>query len=905
MIQAQFDAVSSSTDVKPFGALPDSSEDDVPERPTKRRRTSIYNDRIFPNLGSRGSTGKVAEMECIVVHSETQGSIAVEGSAEKPPNFIEDVKGTAQATVKTADSIMVGQDDSVMSTAQTIICAPSYSPRASPRQPQAHDLNNEAPSDFPVEKPFTSTSTSISMKRTPIPSRLRQNQFLLSSSPLSSPPPVLFDPYDDSSIVVSSSPTSRESSSSRETEDTPPSSQSIFGSQLSNSSRSTLPNLKGRDLFDVSIWSDPLKTSVFYAFTTTLRQKARASTPTGCHYFISHLRDTGKLVRCYTQNIDQMEEKVGLTTGLSLGPGSRGRFSTRSARASGVTPSSDLPSILDSSDVHDGNRRGSTPSNRGVECVFLHGSLHALRCFQCGQITNWDDDGREHETLSGRQPTCPHCEGATAARQERGKRALGIGKLRPDIVLYGEEHPSADLISPIVQHDLSLAPDMLLILGTSLKVHGLKVMVREFAKAVHNKGGKVVFVNYTKPAESTWSDIIDYWVQWDCDAWVDDLKERKPILWLPPGTSLKVEGKSAAKKKQEATVAEPKPKLEKLEKSMKPVKQSKPEIPENTEKPEKSEKPEKPEPKRPMAIRDDKVNGAYLVCKILRNLERISGRASISQADLRPVTVAPLTKPKRARARKSAPAALENKPPAEVLPITILETQQTTVKETVAALNSSPLPIAAVAAAVKSNPRTRKRKTMFGEDPTLEPLQKKPAMEGQAKTTRKQVTRPAVLPEDKENVASQPVKSHLHAPRASLPSSKALAGLALPPLRNIDRYHSSPSRAVSSPFPRPTPLEPLPLTSGPLSTISPNIIGRWTMGPSPKTPCRPPGITAAALQRWKDNPFFYQDALASYLRQPPTFPGGEKGSLSPTEQLLKEEEAAITLSVLRDGTVTK
>lgn len=110
-----------------------------------------------------------------------------------------------------------------------------------------------------------------------------------------------------------------------------------------------------------------------------------------------------------------------------------------------------------------------------------------------------------------------------------------MGKLRPDIVLYGEEHPDAHLISPVVTHDLGLGPDLMLILGTSLKVHGLKVLVRQFAKAVHSKGGKVVFVNFTRPSESSWGDVIDYWVAWDCDAWVGDLREKVPALWLPPG----------------------------------------------------------------------------------------------------------------------------------------------------------------------------------------------------------------------------------------------------------------------------------------------------------------------------------------------------------------------------------
>ncbi|KAF3767032.1 hypothetical protein M406DRAFT_39065, partial [Cryphonectria parasitica EP155] len=274
-------------------------------------------------------------------------------------------------------------------------------------------------------------------------------------------------------------------------------------SMIQSQSPRSLSTLKGRELFDSSIWSDPLKTSVFYTFATNLRQKSRDASPTGCHHFINHLSKAGKMVRCYTQNIDLLEDKVGLSTRLLLAD-------------SGT----------------------STPEhNKGVECVFLHGSLRALRCFQCGCVADWDEGDRELQTMSGQQPPCPRCEDATVARQERGKRALGVGKLRPDIVLYGEEHPESHRISTIIQHDISLAPDMLIVMGTSLKVHGLKTVVREFAKTVHNrKDGKVIFVNYTKPADSVWADVFDFWIEMDCDAWVQDLKEKKPIMWLPPGS---------------------------------------------------------------------------------------------------------------------------------------------------------------------------------------------------------------------------------------------------------------------------------------------------------------------------------------------------------------------------------
>lgn len=565
------------------------------------------------------------------------------------------------------------------------------------------------------------------------------------SSPLSSPPPAeLFDSFltePPASSTRPSSPVSTEDERDEKSEDEDDSEPSFSQDFLNRSStfKRSLSTLKGKELFDASIWSDPLKTSVFYTFATNLRQKSRDAVPTGCHQFIGHLSKAGKMVRCYTQNIDLLEDKVGLSTRLLLGAGSRSRFSTRvskgvttSTGGSGTrtpstnnnqqpttvppvscteTPVPSQPALggqssgqeamppngqeassqpvedvnIDKSQTQHGDKapadggggqngepgggqdsnnensdaqplaaaltdpekpvpkaeRGKSPEHdRGVECVFLHGSLRALRCFQCGCITDWDD-GRELQTMSGQQPPCPRCEDATNARQERGKRALGVGKLRPDIVLYGEDHPESQRISTIIQHDISLAPDMLIIMGTSLKVHGLKTVVREFAKTVHNrKDGKVIFVNYTKPAESVWSDIIDFWVEMDCDSWVEDLKEKKPIIWLPPGSVeaeprnpnskrrrtlnddvVKKEAKKSKKAEKPTTTANDADGQDKDKAKVKEV--AKPESPTDAKSPADA----KPYvPKRPAAHRDCKQNAAYWTTKILSDLASMTGR---------------------------------------------------------------------------------------------------------------------------------------------------------------------------------------------------------------------------------------------------------------------------------------
>ena len=76
-------------------------------------------------------------------------------------------------------------------------------------------------------------------------------------------------------------------------------------------------------------------------------------------------------------------------------------------------------------------------------------------------------------------------------------------------------------------------------MGTSLKVHGLRKLVKDFAKTVHSnlsssKKRNVIFINKTPPS-SEWSDIIDYHICGETDAWttkvINDWKKMKPADW--------------------------------------------------------------------------------------------------------------------------------------------------------------------------------------------------------------------------------------------------------------------------------------------------------------------------------------------------------------------------------------
>jgi NAD-dependent histone deacetylase SIR2 len=211
------------------------------------------------------------------------------------------------------------------------------------------------------------------------------------------------------------------------------------------------------------------------------------------HKWLASLRR--KLLRCYTQNVDMLKAKAGLVTGLG----------------------------------------------RRFDCVPLHGSLANLKCHLCHEAYEWEDyrchiedyiaedcdteDGNDEDDLTLPLP-CPRCNFHFEARKEAGMRLLPIGQLRPSMVMLDEIHPQGEEIAHLIRGDELSSPDLLLMLGTSLEVDGPKKLLRQFVRPVRRQGGKIIYVNRLKPP-SDCSTLIDYWVQWEVDEWVRDLKGRQ------------------------------------------------------------------------------------------------------------------------------------------------------------------------------------------------------------------------------------------------------------------------------------------------------------------------------------------------------------------------------------------
>jgi NAD-dependent histone deacetylase SIR2 len=269
----------------------------------------------------------------------------------------------------------------------------------------------------------------------------------------------------------------------------------------------------GKDLFSAGTFNNPSTTSVFLTFIAELSAVCNRAQPTRTHHFIQKLDKTGKLLRSYTQNVDGFERRMGMESG---------------GRGKGL----------------------SKVKSRNVE---LHGDLGRVRCVLCFKDFPASKEMVEFY-MDGVMPDCPACEERSesttcalqdsaditgTARVKRGSRAVTTGVLRPSIVLYDEPHPLGDAIGDLQGYDIKRGPDLLLIMGTSLKVHGLKQLVKDFAKRIHEhenpaRRGIVVFVNQTKPGKE-WEGIIDIHVQGETDKWVEGVEKvwrrNKPGDW--------------------------------------------------------------------------------------------------------------------------------------------------------------------------------------------------------------------------------------------------------------------------------------------------------------------------------------------------------------------------------------
>lgn len=215
-----------------------------------------------------------------------------------------------------------------------------------------------------------------------------------------------------------------------------------------------------------------------------LSQLSETAEPTPFHRFLRVLDERRRLLRVYTQNIDALEEKSGLSFGVPELDDKRCR--PRASKTKTIPPSagpSEEPVV----------GRLPSPPAETPRCIPLHGTLQSMYCQTCRHPYPLRD--YIGPLSSGTPPPCPQCTTLEATRQLVGKRSRGVGRLRPSVVLYNEDHKDGEEVGNVVRKDLigsskgkgRAGADLLLVVGTSLRVPGTKRIVREFSKAVRSR----------------------------------------------------------------------------------------------------------------------------------------------------------------------------------------------------------------------------------------------------------------------------------------------------------------------------------------------------------------------------------------------------------------------------------
>ncbi|KAG5462180.1 MAG: hypothetical protein BJ554DRAFT_5522, partial [Olpidium bornovanus] len=334
-----------------------------------------------------------------------------------------------------------------------------------------------------------------------------------------------------------------------------------------------------------AVSQDETSAKLFFNFVGEFKELVDNASCTPTHLFLRKLDERGQLLRCYSQNIDCLEEQAGLATSF------RDKISTTKEPEGENTKG---PRLL-AEQRKRATRRSAPESPRAVQ---LHGNLAKVVCTRCR--TRRDFDATVISAFkSGLAPEGADCCEHESARSAAGLRPKGVGIMRPDVVLYNEFHPfgvssvarfkniclatcyqiraplraaansaarksssgqsprkplfrNADFavrtrknfyvrfrqerIGDISTADIRNRPDLLLVMGTSLKVPGVRRLIKEMSRAVRaTQRGRTVLVNREPPADlGCWASVFDYLVLGDADAAVDAFEGKLDGLLRAP-----------------------------------------------------------------------------------------------------------------------------------------------------------------------------------------------------------------------------------------------------------------------------------------------------------------------------------------------------------------------------------
>ncbi|KXG46772.1 Sirtuin family [Penicillium griseofulvum] len=235
-------------------------------------------------------------------------------------------------------------------------------------------------------------------------------------------------------------------------------------------------NLKasGKLLFDAAVYQDDALTAPFHEMVRSLSEEVANVKPTAFHQMLARLGIESRLKRLYTQNIDGIETSMEpLATEIPL------------------------------------NVKGSWPIT-----IQLHGSIEKMVCQKCRYLDNFKPD----MFMKADPPDCTECAENDGVRQASGQRSHGIGRMRPRIVLYNEHNPDEEAITSVMNADIKSRPRVLIVAGTSLKIPGVRQLVKSLCTMIRSrKDGVTMFINNEPPSGKEFDNCFDLIVKGSCD----------------------------------------------------------------------------------------------------------------------------------------------------------------------------------------------------------------------------------------------------------------------------------------------------------------------------------------------------------------------------------------------------
>ena len=150
--------------------------------------------------------------------------------------------------------------------------------------------------------------------------------------------------------------------------------------------------------------------------------------------------------------------------------------------------------------------------------IQLHGSIQKMVCQKCRSLSDLDPK----LFLETDPPDCGECAENDRNRRIAEQRSHGVGRLRPRIVLYNEHNPDEEAITSVMNSDIKSRPRVLVVAGTSLKIPGVRLLVKNLCATIRTrKDGVTMFINNEPPVGKEFENCFDLIVQGSTDQVAD------------------------------------------------------------------------------------------------------------------------------------------------------------------------------------------------------------------------------------------------------------------------------------------------------------------------------------------------------------------------------------------------